>query len=73
MLTRGLFVAYDVILDFALRALHNVVNNANFHVVETSPKSTFWLISWYMSMSYSTPRAFSRSFSLFFFLPKVVL
>ena len=41
MLIRGLPVAHDVILAFALQALHNVVNNANFCVVERSPKSAF--------------------------------
>ena len=41
MLKRGLLVAYDAILAFALHALHYVVNNAKFYVVETSPKSAF--------------------------------
>ena len=41
MLTRGLLVAHDVKLAFALQALHNVVNNAKFHVVETSSTSAF--------------------------------
>ena len=41
MLTRGLLLGHDVILAFALQALHNVVNNAKFHVVETSPTSAF--------------------------------
>ena len=46
MLTRGLLFAHDVILALALQALHNIVNNAKSHVVETSPTSTFWVISW---------------------------
>ena len=41
MVTRGLLVAHDVILAFALQALHNVVNNAKIHVVETSSTSAF--------------------------------
>ena len=39
MLTRGLLLVHDVIAAFALQALHNVVNIAKFHVVETSPMS----------------------------------
>ncbi len=41
MLTRGLPLVHNVIVAFALQALHNVVNNAKFHVVESSPTSTF--------------------------------
>ena len=41
MLARGLLVAHDVILAFALQALQNVVNNAKFHVIETSSTSAF--------------------------------
>ena len=37
MLTRGLLLFHDVIVAFELYALHNVVKNAKFHVVETSP------------------------------------
>ena len=39
MLTRQLLFVHDVIVAFALQALHNVVNNAKFHMVETSPMS----------------------------------
>ncbi len=41
LLTRKLLLAHDVILAFALQALHDVVNNAKFSVVETNPTSAF--------------------------------
>ncbi len=41
MLTRGLLLAQDVVLAFALQALYNVVNSAKIHVVEASPTSAF--------------------------------
>ncbi len=41
MLAPGLLVAHDVILTFALQVLHNVVNNAKSHMVETSSTSAF--------------------------------
>ncbi len=41
MLARGLLVAHEVILTFALQVLHNVVNNAKLHLVETSSTSAF--------------------------------
>ena len=37
MLTRWLFLPQDVIARFTLQTLHNVVNDAKFHVVETNP------------------------------------
>ncbi len=41
MLARGLLFVYCVIVAFALQSLHNLGKNAKFHVVETSPASTF--------------------------------
>ncbi len=41
MLTRELLLVHYVVVAFALQALHNIVNNAKFHVVETSPTLTF--------------------------------
>ena len=39
MFTRALLLVHEVIVAFALQALHNVVKNAKFHVVEASPMS----------------------------------
>ncbi len=72
MLTRGLLVAHDVILTFALHALHNVVKNAKSYVVETSPK---------LALSNDSPvnvgqvldsRSLLEEFLSYFLLPKVV-
>ena len=44
MLTRGLLLVQDVMAPFTLQTLHNAVNNAKFHVVETSPRHYFSVI-----------------------------
>ena len=58
MLTRGLFLAHDVFSCFTLQTVYNVVNNAKFHVVDTSPMLT--VLSDFpvsvKSTNYSTPK-----------------
>ncbi len=41
MLIRELLLVHYVIVAFAIQALHNVVKDAKFHLVETSPTSAF--------------------------------
>ena len=73
MLTGGLLVAHDVILAFALQALHNVVNNGTFHVVEISSTSAFpgdFPVNFDQLLD---SKSLLEEFLSHFFLPKVVL
>ena len=63
----------DVILAFTLQAPHNVVNNAKFHVVETSPTLAFlgdFLVNVDQLLD---SKSLLEEFFSHFLLPKVVL
>ena len=72
MLTRGLLVAHDVILAFALHALHNVVNIAKFYVVKTSPKSAFSNVSPVSVGKLLDSRSLLEEFLSYLLLPEVI-
>ena len=73
MLTDELCLDHYVIFAFALQALHNVVKNSNFHVVETSPTLSFlgdFLVNIDQLLD---SKSLSKEFLFHFLLPKVVL